>query len=256
MLHLILTLSILVQTLLPQIISDKTSDVRNIFHDLHGNTYILSDTHLDKYNQENKITATYDLPSSGYIKTVDVSNPMRILIYSEIFNSVIFLDNQLNAISDAIQLDEKEVYHCAGICTAYRGGFWLFDNDKQQIVHYNDIGNLDIESGQINTENTKPNIIIEYNKYIYLGFEKQSILVFDQYGAYIKRLPLKYENKFILRNNNIIFLKNEKIIQYNQKTLETKILASPIPEFTDFSLLGESLFLIVNGEIIQEKTTN
>lgn len=256
MLHFIFALTIFLQTLLPQTISDGTSDVRNISHDLHGNTYILSDTHLDKYNQENKITATYDLPSSGYIKTVDVSNPMRILIYSEIFNSVIFLDNQLNAISNAIQLDEKEVYHCSGICTAYRGGFWLFDNDKQQIVHYNDNGNLDIESGQINTENTKPNIIVEYNKYIYLGFEKQSILVFDQYGAYIKRLPLEYENKFILRNNNIIFQKNEKIIQYNQKTLETKILASPTLEFSDFSILEGNLFLIVKGKIIKEKTTN
>src|SRR5438552_190098 len=61
-----------------------------------GNFYTVREDELIKYLPNGKMFARYSNLKLGSISAIDVTNPLKILLYYRDFQQIIFLDNQLS----------------------------------------------------------------------------------------------------------------------------------------------------------------
>ncbi len=220
-----------------------------LWSDHLGNIYVLRGNSLHKYNQKWELLSSYDWQANGEITNVDVSDPLRIVVFSENANQVIFLDNKLSIISDPFNLDDLNYYDVSVVCKASTGGFWLFDNLDKQLVYVNHQGNEEIKSGMVDMYSGFPDMMLEHSGHIYVGYHKQGIVVFNNQAAYVKSLPFTFENSFQCHESNIIYLNNQKVFSYNIELTKEKIIFSDLPDIKDFTLYEDALYYISGQEV-------
>ncbi|MDA3819816.1 MAG: hypothetical protein PF590_05085 [Candidatus Delongbacteria bacterium] len=232
----------------------KRENIRadKLWSDHLGNIYTLTDNSLHKYNQNWELLSSYDWQANGRITSVDISDPLRIVVFSVHANQVVFLDQELSLLSDPFNIDVLNYHDVAVVCKASTGGFWMFNNIDKQLIHINHNGNEDIKSGTIDIYSGFPEIMYEYSGHIYLGYPKQGIVVFNNQAAYEKCLPLTFEIAFEWHKNNIIYLNNDKIFSYNIKLAKEDLIVSSLPDLKDFTLSGGVLYYISNQQVKQK----
>jgi hypothetical protein len=229
----------------------QKGELIDIQHDHHGNLYLLFEAKLEKYDTDFRLISEYDLPESGYVTSIDVSNPMRILIFSDTFNTIQFLDNYLNPLFSAFHLTEIGHQNVSAVCTAARGGFWIFDEDYAQIFHIDMDKTSNIISGELHLLSGVPNIIRENNRQLYLGVQNKQIYVFNEFGAYIKTLPIQYDKRFIVTNNFLYYQQDSKLFQYNLILADNKKICEDIELPTILSIYQNNIFYPEKNEIIE-----
>jgi len=203
--------------------------VIDIQHDHYGNEYVLNENRLEKRNTDGALVGIFDLPQTAYVTSFDVSNPMRILVFSSDFNTVLFLDNYLSQITEAIQLDDFDYYNCLLACSASRGGFWIFDGSRNQIVHIDPLGSQDLKSGEIELVG-KPIFLQEYERQLFLSDDSGNLLIFNGYAGFVKSLPLGFSGCPVVKNDCVYYVKEQVLFCYDLNHAESKeIMRLPVP---------------------------
>jgi hypothetical protein len=75
-------------------------------------------------------------PNLGRLHRVDLTNPLRILLFYDVYNKAIVLDNQLNETTSINFSTFDETILVAAIGTASQNRMWLFNANNQQIGLY------------------------------------------------------------------------------------------------------------------------
>ncbi len=223
------------------VLSSVSGQTLQLKYDLYGNAYVLKADRLEKLNANGKIICQFDLPQSSYITSFDVSNPMRIMVFSADFNTVLFLDKYLNPVSEAFELDGINRYHNVLACTASRGGFWIYDADKHQVVHVDPLGNTDLSSGEIQQNQSNPILLQEQNRQLYLAFDDGRLMVFNAYAAYEKTLPLNFSTPPVIQNDTLYFINKNTLFAYNFITAELDALIELPDDIQIFSIVNQQL---------------
>ncbi|MEA3318131.1 MAG: hypothetical protein U9R54_09255 [Bacteroidota bacterium] len=194
-----------------------------------NNIYLVNGTNIDKQNFITGKKYHYNNAFFGNIAFLDVSDPFRILAFYKDFNQVVILDNTLSPIGNPVLLDDIDVYDCKAICTSKNGGFWIFDNNKFQLLYFDN--NLQQKHKSISISNLFNSKKIENdmffmkenNNNVYISIPAVGILNFDKYGALIKIYPILNINILNILNNQIMYCKNNKIFTYDLENYNTNI---------------------------------
>jgi len=192
--------------------------------DQFGFYYEIKNTEINKYSIEGKLAFSYSNNILGVIASVDVSNPQKILVYFRDFTKVLILDNTLSPTSEIIDLTTLELDETSLVCRSYNDGVWYYDpvrfeliRKNQELVTTNSSGNL---SNLLN-KNIQANFLVEYSNKIYLNDTTNGVLVFDNYGTYLKTIPLYRLSNFQVKDKFLIYVNaNGEIESYNFFTLE------------------------------------
>ena len=147
-------------------------EAENYLTDQLGNVYLLHKDRIIKHDLNNNNEYEYSNNEMGSISYVDVSDPLRILIYYNDFNQIVFLDNKLSEIGSPVSLDDIGHENTNIVCSSKDGGFWLFDHQNGQLFYYNEDLNMVNQSVSINSitdEEINPNYMIEKNQSVYLN---------------------------------------------------------------------------------------
>jgi len=190
-----------------------------------GNTYIIEKNNFSLILNTN--LKEYQNNFFGNIYSVDLSNPLRILIYHKEANEIVFLNNELSIIGDAISLDELGLPDVAVVCASLINGFWVYNNLNNRIEFYN--SNLKKIHTSINLSNQINNLddienIKMFNERIYLKVKNTGILVFDMFATFIKTIPIKNTNSFQILDKSLLYTLENKVLIYNFDSLETTVL--------------------------------
>jgi hypothetical protein len=184
-----------------------------------GNIYSVNENNLILYNNEGQKLFSYSNSFLGNISFVDVSDPMRILLYFKDFNKVVFLSNKLTEIGSPIELDNAGYSQVSACCTSNSGGFWIFDSQKFQLIRLNNNLVADREGTIIQSiYNKSENIavkLIEESDQIYMSIPQIGILIFDKFGVYKKTIPLIGIKYFQIIGDKIIYLSENKLCSYS-----------------------------------------
>lgn len=170
-----------------------------------------------------------DVRRFGKIHSIDVSNPLKVLLYVKDFGTVVVLDRFLSR-RDVIDLRKLGLFQVKAISQAYDNGYWVFDEQESLLKHLR-------ESGAIANQFTdfrvlfdsmpSPQFIVDQNKNLYLYDEEKGIYIFDYYGAFKKRIPLTGWKDFTVINNTL-FGRNDRILfRYEPGSLQLQ--EYPIP---------------------------
>ena len=212
-----------------------------------NNIYVITaDNHLKKINEKgDSISIFNDIIKYGPPTFIDVSNPLKPLVYYKNYSTIIVLDQFLQ-FSNSMNLRNKNISNVRIIAGAYDNNIWIFDEQDSKIKKLDNNLQLLLESNDMRILTSKmpsPNQLFDYNKQLYLYDKKSGFYIFDYYGGYKNNLPfLNWDNAAI--NNNTLYGFTKNILHtYDLQSLHLKDIQMP-----DFFIESKSIKAI-NGKL-------
>ena len=181
--------------------------------DVLDNIYLITTgNQLKKLNSNGDSVAVFnDVKKYGNPSYIDVSNPLKILVYYKSFSTVVILDRLLST-RTTINFRKQNIFSVKSIATSYDNNIWLFDEQDYKLKKIDDDGKLLQESTDMRLlvdSAPSPMKIIDSDNLVYLYDEKKGFYIFDYYGALKNRLPfLNWRNTAIARNKMYGFSDN------------------------------------------------
>ena len=89
-----------------------------------------------------------------------------------------------------------------------------------------------------------------------LSEENIKVLLFDNYGTYIKTYPLFDCKFFQVIDDTIIYCSNDKLISYNTETFEKDELDLPVEDIQNARIEGNKIFIQTDDKVRVYKANN
>jgi hypothetical protein len=184
-----------------------TGDIVDFTVDNLDNIYLLnSRNQLSKYDANGDSVAVYnDVKKYGKVTLLDVSNPLRLLLYYSDFATVVILDRFLNA-RHTIDLRKHNILQVRAIAQSYDNKIWVYDELENKLKKIDEDGRLIFETAdfrQMPGGAIAPVKIFDEDKNIYIYDSLRGVYVFDYYGGLRHNIlitqwrNLKLSGKFI-----------------------------------------------------------
>lgn len=185
-----------------------------------GNVYFVDKLNtLTKYESNVPRYIKYADVKSGRIHSIDVSNPLRIVVFYADQFSVKFLDVNLTEINS---FKIKDVYSDGWIrlvCSSNNNGLWMYDELSRKLIKVGEQLITQFQTGDlylVTRKNINPDFMIEYGDELFLNDPKLGLMVFDLFGGYKKTIqlqsspiaPTKKELHYYIKDSNLYFKSN------------------------------------------------
>lgn len=184
-----------------------------------GNTYIVSkNNQLKKRNSNGDSIAVFnDVKRSGKLYSIDVTNPLKILLYYKDFGKILILDRFLN-IRNEINLRTINIFQASLVCQSYDNNIWIFDELDNRIKKIDEQGKImftSIDFRILFEEPPTPNYLTDKDGFIYLYDIKKGLYVFDYYGGLKNNIQLLgYQHFEVLNKETYVGFMLAKISIY------------------------------------------
>ena len=209
------------------------------------NSYLIKRNVLEKYGPEGNLLKTFSNKNWGDISFADAHDPLKILLFYKAFQQILFIDDMLAPSGNSISLDALGYNQVSLACTSHNNGFWVYSQQNLELIRFDQNLQKTQQTGnisQLSGMEINPNFITEQNNTVFLNDSAKGILVFDIYGTYNKTIPIKGLLHFQIRNEQIIYFKDNKLKSYNMKTLEEAEIPLPSAEVLDACTGKEKLY--------------
>lgn len=187
--------------------------------DQYGYFYIIDQDNLIKYDSEGHTLYHYSNKLLGNIDQIDISNPLRPLLFYKDQGLIIVLDNTLSQQKEPISLNELGLYQTSCIANSnFDNGIWLYDIDVNEIIKINHLSQVNYRSGNLSV--LIPNMefpilnLKEKNRKLYV-VTRNKIFVMDQFGSLLSVITLSAEKGLIIKEKNIITYDGNAICQFD-----------------------------------------
>jgi hypothetical protein len=193
-----------------------------------NNIFLLNkNNQLKKLNDKgDSVSVSNALKKFGDIYSVDVSNPLKILVYYKDFSSIIILDRFLSTLN-TIDLRKYGILQAQAVAQSYDNNYWVFDAVENKLKKIDDNGNILLQTPDFRTifnEEFSPEKIIDNNGLVYLYDIKKGWLIFDYYGAFKQNIPQPdLKNVQVIKNDLYGFDSVQNIHRYNVQTFKETI---------------------------------
>ena len=199
------------------------TDVVQIAVDNLENLYVLSSTdQLKKYNAQGDSIGVYNqVKRFGKLQSIDVTNPLKLLLFYKEFSTVVTLDRLLTQRA-AVDLRRSNIIQTSAVGMSYDGNFWLFDEYENKLKKLDEQGTKLLETPDFRTlfpDAIRPQQILDEAGLVYLYDPKVGLYLFDHYGSFKKKLPITGWQNLSIFNNYIFGLQGNAIRYFNTTTL-------------------------------------
>ena len=200
----------------------KVATSPQLFTDRFDNVYILKvNGELDMYNANRELLFTYANNSLGNVSHVDVTNPQNIVAFVQDFNTIAVLDNTLAELTtiDLASLEYPEITMAA---TSNDGNYWIYDQANWRLVKIDRVGNEINQSNRLTDYNLAqftPVYMLERDNKVYISTSTEQLLIFDNFGQFIKSIPMPGLTKFSYEAGRIYYLSEGDVVSYDLKYL-------------------------------------
>jgi len=218
-----------------------------------GNFYLVKNGILIKYSASGDSLASWSDPSKGPITLVDATDPLRILLYHRDFNLIHFLNNRLTPLSDPISPDAIGISQPLTVAVSNQGGFWILDGTTRRIRRYDAQLNMASESAPLDLPSLKASSSIrlfEAGNWLCLLVPDREIRVFDLFGNFLRKLPLKV-NAACFADNRLLLTRTGQISLYaSQEEPEQTVYVWDESALLESALYKEYLWIRTPREVI------
>jgi hypothetical protein len=204
------------------LIKTYTGNIASVAMDNLDNLYIISSTgQIKKINAAGDSVGIYNQARNyGQLFSIDVSNPLKLLLFYKDFSTVVILDRFL-ANQSVFDLKRFSILNPSAIGNSYDNKIWVYDEYDNKLKKIDEQGNKLLETADFRTifnESISPQKILNDNGLVYLADTANGVFVFDNYGSFKRKIPLKNFQTIAVANNNVISANNELITVFNPST--------------------------------------
>jgi len=218
-----------------------------------SNAYVYGDEVLVKYNSQGEVSGRYSQKSLGNIHSIDAANPMKLLVYYQDFNQLVFLDSKLGERGEVIHLTDMGFEQSVAACQSYNNGYWVYDRLAFQLIRIDQQGNVSHRSANLVQAlgySPDPIQMVEYQEKVYVNDTTRGVLVFDMFGGYIKTIPIKQIVKLQPSNKSMYYKLDDGLYQFDFITLNSKRIGTFGGEITDFMVHHKKL-VVLKGNLLE-----
>jgi len=189
-----------------------------------------------------------DVKRYGNVSSIDVTNPLKILLYYKSFATVVVLDRFLN-IRNSINFRKKNIFTVQTIATSYDNNIWLFDEQDYKLKKIDEEGKLLQETTDFRMlfdSVPSPTQLTDKENFIYLYDAEKGFYIFDYYGSFKNRLPFLNWTNVAISEKNMYGFSNNKLFSYelNSFTLKEYRLPSFLGAYTAIKAINGKLYLL------------
>lgn len=204
------------------LIKTYTGDIADVAMDNLDNLYIVSSTgQIKKLNAAGDSIGVYNqVRNYGKLYSLDVSNPLKLLLFYKDFSTVVILDRYL-ANQSTIDLKKFSILNPSAIGNSYDNRVWVYDEYDGKLKKIDEQGNKLLETPDFRSifnQSVSPQKIINDNGLVYLADTTNGVFVFDNYGAFKKKIAVKNWQSIAVTNNSIASTHNEMLTVFNSST--------------------------------------
>ena len=201
---------------------------------LYGTTFIGVDSYKNVYSIKDMVlykkgpdgNFTFNDFQLGNLSSVDIINPLKIVLFYEDTNTVLLLDNRLNLIERIVFNNLPEFINISTATNAGNSNLWIFNIDSQQLELYNYITNLKT----VVSQPFPGKLISQASNFNYcFMLTENKLREFNRYGSLLSEFPMMGYEKIVHHNKNTIALKeNELFLVANDPLNSGNLSVKPI----------------------------
>jgi hypothetical protein len=205
-----------------QLVKTINGDIVAFTVDNLDNIYLLSSTNqLKKLNANGDSIAIFnDVKKFGQATLIDVSNPLKVLLYYRDFATIVVLDRYLN-IRNTIDLRKQNILQVRAISQTYDNKIWVYDEIENKLKKIDEDGTLLQETPdfrQLFDPAPVPQKIFDEEQYVYLYDSSLAVYAFDYYGALKNKILISHWHNFKVSGKYIFGSSSSSLFRYNIKT--------------------------------------
>lgn len=208
----------------------KIADIDNF-----GNLFIVTPANdVMKFDPKGIFLWSYANKSYGEISQLDVTDPLRIILYYAAYQQIVVLNNNLSEIGN-YSFNQNPDLQISLVASTNNNGFWAYDQINRELKKLSNFFVEDLKSGNIYQRNgfdMHATAMVTENQQVYINDTTAGIRIFDRYGNFIKTAVIDIEDGFNVEGNEVYFTKGNKLMSYNYLTFDLKEI--PLPESSDF----------------------
>jgi hypothetical protein len=186
--------------------------------DNFGNLFIITPANdVLKFNPQGKFLWNYSNKSFGDVSQIDVTDPMRVILYYQGFQQIVVLNNNLSEISK-FSFNQNPDVQITQIASANNNGFWVYDQINRELKKLTNSFIDDLSSGNLYQRNgidMDAIYMLTDEKYVYLNDKKTGVRIFDRFGNFYKTAVVYPPKDFEVSNDEISFFDNGNLMKYN-----------------------------------------
>ncbi|MCB0475205.1 MAG: hypothetical protein KDC69_05985 [Flavobacteriaceae bacterium] len=176
------------------------------------NLYYLKGNKLFKKSAEK--TYAYSNNQLGDISSVDITNPLKIVLFYQSFNTVQLLDNNLNELTHSINFTTESLFkNISNISVSSGDKLWLYSPDDTVLSLFNyQSGKILFNSQPVEMEHAhfKALGLVSNYKYAWL-YNSDYLIQFNEFGTYIRTIDLNNVSEPMVTNGILYYLSGHRI---------------------------------------------
>ena len=230
-------------------------DIVDFTVDNLDNVYVLnSRNQIKKFNVNGDSVAIYnDIKKFGQATLVDVSNPLKVLLYYKDFATVVMLDRFLNAVN-SIDLRKQNIFQAKAIGQSYDNKIWVYDELENKLKKVGEDGKLLQETPDFRLllgAAPSPIKIFDENRYVYVYDSIYGVYVFDYFGALKNNIMIDRWQNFKVAGKYIFGSRADTLFRYEISTFRLDEIKMPEQIFRSkaFNFTSSRLYALKNNAI-------
>lgn len=214
------------------------------------NIYLIIDNNqLKKLNANGDSVAVFnDVKRYGNPDYVDVTNPLKALLYYKNFSTVVVLDRLLT-VRNNINFRKQNIFYVNNVTLSYDNYIWIFDEEDFKLKKIDEEGKLllaTIDWRMLFDTVPAPVKIIDRDNFVYLYDPLKGFYIFDYYGAFKNRLAFLNWTNVEVNGNTVYGFSNNKLYSYELKSLQLKEYRLPafFGKFMSIKAMNGKVYLL------------
>jgi len=208
------------------------------------NVYYIKNNTLHKKSSANLFV--YTNIRFGNITSVDITNPLKILVFYGDFNTILFLDNRLNELTDPLNFTVTSVSaHIAFASISSDDSLWLYSMDDNVLRRWNhQTKKIQFVSQPISFYDDTIIPIKQLSNYkTYWLIGKKKVLLFNEYGTYLGTKKADHAEDLYPHENGLIYIKDHKLYYQNSAEEIQQLQVDPAVSIKSFYVNTNHIFI-------------
>lgn len=214
------------------------------------NIYLLSKTNqLKKLNENGDSVAIFnDVKKYGNPDYIDVTNPLKTLLYYKNYSTVVVLDRLLTPRNN-INLRKQNIFYVNNITLSYDNYMWIFDEEDFRLKKIDEEGKV-LQSStdwrMLFDTVPAPVKMIDRDNFVYLYDPARGFYIFDYYGGFKNRLAFLNWTNVEVNGSTVYGFGDNKLYSYRLKTLQLKEYSLPafFGKFISIKAMNGKVYLL------------
>ncbi len=200
------------------------------------NTYLaLADGRILRYDSTGSLTAQFGNFLFGSPSYIDLSRPLRPLVFYPDFARVIILDTRLAELAN-FSLQDAGLIQCTALARARDQGIWAYEASQGILYKLDEQGHILLQSNPLDLHLDLSRFSFEHlrisNHYLLLCDPREGIALFDAFGRFLRFVERKNIRAIqSLQDDLFLLTGKEKILFYQAENDFFQPLSLPCGPF-------------------------